>query len=139
MFRQTFRTITKIWIAPASATNAVIHNKIFESVTRPLDFASRVTTWIISNEEMNDIKKIVTWLEESGLLIKCVSETTKNEAKEQKGGFLSMLLGMLDTSLLGNLITGKGFKTSKISGQGVMREDESTIKAGHNFLCRLIL
>ena len=88
---------------------------------------------------MNDIKKIVKWLEESGLLLKCVRETTKNEAKEQKGGFLSMLLGMLDTSLLGNLITGKGFKTSKISGQGVMREDESTIKAGHNFLCRLIL
>ena len=112
---------------------------MFESDTRPLDFASRVTTWIISNEEMNDIKKIVTWLEESGLLIKCVSETTKNEAKEQKGGFLSMLLGMLDTSLLENLITGKGFKTSKIFGQGVMREDESTIKAGHNFLCRLIL
>ena len=112
---------------------------MFGSGTRPSDFASRVTTLTIYNEEMNDIKKIVKWLEESGLLIKCVSETTKNEAKEQKGGFLSMLLGMLDTSLLENLITGKGFKTSKIFGQGVMREDESTIKAGHNFLCRLIL
>ena len=50
-------------------------------------------TLIISNEEMDDIMKIVKSLEDSGLLIKGVSETIKNEAKEQKGGFLSMLLG----------------------------------------------
>ena len=50
-------------------------------------------TLIISNEEMNDIMKIVKSLEDSGLLIKDVSETIKNDAKEQKGGFLSMLLG----------------------------------------------
>ena len=50
-------------------------------------------TLIISNEEMNDIMKIVKSLEDSGLLIKGVSETIKNDAKEQKGGFLSMLLG----------------------------------------------
>ena len=55
---------------------------------------------------MNDIMKIVKTLEDSGLLIKVVSETIKNEAKKQKGGFLGMLLGTLSTSLLGNLLTG---------------------------------
>ena len=50
-------------------------------------------TLIISNEEMDDIMKIVNSLEDSGLLIKGVSETIRNDAKEQKGGFLSMLLG----------------------------------------------
>ena len=46
-----------------------------------------------SNEEMNDVMKIVKSLEEPGLLTKGVRETTENEAKEQKGGFLRMLLG----------------------------------------------
>ena len=57
---------------------------------------------------MNDIKKIVKSLEESALLIKTVSETIKNEAKEQIGGFLRILLGTLGASLLGNLLTDKG-------------------------------
>ena len=57
---------------------------------RPSELAKR-TTLIISNEKMNDIMKIVKSLEESGLLIKGFSETIKNEAKEQKGGFLEML------------------------------------------------
>ena len=64
---------------------------------------SGFTTLIISNEEMNDIMKIVKSLEESGLFIKGISETMKNEAKEQKGGFLAMLLGTLGASLLRNL------------------------------------
>ena len=55
-------------------------------------FGSGTTTLIISNEEMNDIIKIIKSLEESGLLIKGVSQTIKNEVNEQKGGFLSMLL-----------------------------------------------
>ena len=67
-------------------------------------FGSGFTTSIISNEEMNDIMKIVSSLEESGLLIKGVRETIKNEAKEQKGGFLSMLLGTLGASLLGSTL-----------------------------------
>ena len=58
---------------------------------------------IIFNEEMNDIMRIVKSLEESGLLIKGVNETIKNEAKEQKRGFLRILLGILGASLLGNL------------------------------------
>ena len=70
-------------------------------------FGSGTTALIISNEEMNDIMKIVKSLEEFGLLIKGASETIKNEAKEQKGQFLSMLLDTLG-ALLGNLLTGKG-------------------------------
>ena len=57
---------------------------------------------------MEDIIKIVKSLEGSGLLLKGVSETIQNEAKEQKGGFLSMLLGTLGASLLGNILAGKG-------------------------------
>ena len=67
--------------------------------------------------------KIVTSFEDSGLLIKVVSETIENEAKEQKGGFLSMLLGTLGASLLGNLLTGKD----------TISAGEGTIRAGENF------
>ena len=58
---------------------------------------------------MNDILKIVQALEDSNILLKGVTKTMENETKEQKGGFLSMLLGTLVASLLGNLLTGKGF------------------------------
>ena len=95
---------------------------MFRSDTRLLDLAKR-TTLIISNKEMNDIMKIVKSLKESGLLIKDVSETIKSEAKEQKGGFLGMLLGTLGASLLGNLLTGKGTN----------RAGEGTIRAGQDF------
>ena len=62
--------------------------------------------------------KIVQALEDSNILLKGVSETIKNESKEQKGGFLSMLLGILGASLLGNLLTGKG--TAR-AGEGTVR------------------
>ena len=68
-------------------------------------FGLGTTTLIISNEEVNDIMKIVKFLEESGLLIKGVSETIQNEAREQKVRFLTMLLRTLGASLLGNLLT----------------------------------
>ena len=71
-----------------------------------------------SNDEMGDIFKIVKSLEDSGILLEGVSETIKNEAKEQKGGFLSMLLGTLDASLLGNILAGKGFMRA---GKGTTR------------------
>ena len=90
---------------------------------RPSDLASRSTTLIISNEEINDIMNIFKSLEESGLLIKDVRQTIKNEAKEQKGGFLGMLLGTVGASILGHLLTGKG----------TIRAGESTIRAGENF------
>ena len=82
---------------------------------------SGTTTVIISNEEMNEIMKFVQTLEGSNILLKGVSETIKNETKEQKGGFLSMLLGTLGASLLGHLLTGKGF----------VRAGEGTIRAGY--------
>ena len=62
--------------------------------------------------------KIVKSLEDSGLLLKGVSETIQNEAKEQKGGFLSMLLGTLGASLLGNILAGKGMNRA---GEGFLR------------------
>ena len=64
-------------------------------------------TLIISNKEMNDIIKIIQVLENSNILIKGVTKTIKNETKEQKEGFLSMLLGTLGANLWGNLLTGK--------------------------------
>ena len=64
------------------------------------------TTTLIPNDEMNDIIKIVKSLEDSGVILKGVSETIQHEAKEQRGGFLSMLFGTLGASLLGNLLTG---------------------------------
>ena len=57
---------------------------------------------------MNDIIKIIQSLEDSNILLKGVTNTVKNEAKEQKGGFLSMLSGTLGASLLGNVLSGKG-------------------------------
>ena len=69
---------------------------------------SGTTTLIISNEEINDIMKIVQVFEGSNILLKEVNKTIKNETKEQKGGFLCMLLGTLGASLLGNVLTGKG-------------------------------
>ena len=57
---------------------------------------------------MNDIMKIIKALKNSGILLKGVSKAIENEIKEQRGGFLSMLLGTLGASLLGNLLTGKG-------------------------------
>ena len=56
---------------------------------------------------MEYIIKIVKSLEDSGLLLKGVGETIQNESKEQKEGFLSMSLGTLGASLLGNILAGK--------------------------------
>ena len=95
-------------------------------------FGSGTTTLIISNEEMNDNMKIVKSLEESCLLIKGVSETINNEAKEQKREFISMLLGTLGGSLLRNLSTGKGVIATN-QGRGTSRADEGTVRVGQDF------
>ena len=73
---------------------------------------------------MNDIMKIVQALEDSNILLKEVTKTIKNETKEQKGGFLSMLLGTLGASLLGNLLAGKGTVravSGNKKGKGIVR------------------
>ena len=68
---------------------------------------SGTTALIISNEEMEDIMRVTKSLEESGLLVKEISETFKNETKEQKWGFFSMLLGRVAVSCLTSALTGK--------------------------------
>ena len=75
---------------------------------------------------MKDIIKIVKSLEDSGLLLEGVSETIQNEAKEQKGGFLSMLLGRLGASLLGNILAEKGAIATS-NGRGINRAGEGAI------------
>ena len=102
--------------AAMSAIDGIIKKKMLGSGT---------TTLIISNDEMNDILKIVKFLENSGLLLKGVGGTIQHEAKEQRGGFLSMLLGTLGASLLGDILS-KG-----LSGKGVIRAGEGTIRAGY--------
>ena len=74
--------------------------------------------------------KISKSLKDAGLLIKGVSEAIENQAKEQKGEFLGMLLGTLGASLLGNLLTGKGVKRSKKPGRELIWAGEGTIRAG---------
>ena len=99
--------------AAASALDARIQKKIHGSGT---------TTLIISNEEVNNMK-IVQALEDSNILLKGVTKTIKNETKEQKGGFLSMLFGTLGASLLGNLLTGKRIERAG-SGYRLKKEKE---------------
>ena len=120
--------------AAASVADAGIHIKILGSGHDNI-------TLITSNDEINDIIKIIKSLEGSGLLLKGVTETVQNEVKEQKGGFLSMLLGTLDASLLGNLLTGKGaiatsqgrgiYRAGKGKGKGVLRAGEGVLRAGY--------
>ena len=86
-------------IAAASAADAGIHKQILGSGN---------TTLIIPNKDIEDLIKIVKSLKDSGLLLNGVTESVQNEVKEQRGGFFSMLLGTLGSSLLGNLLTGKG-------------------------------
>ena len=95
------------------ATDVVILKKIYGSGT---------TALIISKGEMENTMKTVKSLKESGLVIKGISETIKNQSKEQKGELFSMLLGTLAASILENALTGKGVITS----------GEGTTRAGNN-------
>ena len=80
-------------------------------------------TLIISNNDLNDLIKIATALEEHDMLLKGTTKTIKNNTKKQDRGFLSMLLGTLGASLLGSLLTGNGlYRTGKgmyRTGQGL--------------------
>ena len=102
--------------AAASAADAGIHKKILGSGNN--------ITLIISNKDMDDLIKIVKSLEDSGLLLKGITESVQNEIKEQKGGFLSMLLGTLGASLLGNLLTCKGVNKK---GKAIHRAGEGNM------------
>ena len=106
--------------AATSAADAEIHKK-------KLGWGGN-TTLIISNKSMEDLIKIV----DSGLLLKGVTESLQNEAKEQKGGFLSMLLATLGASLLGNLLAGKRMHRA---GEGIVRTGEGNM----DFQYRVVL
>ena len=98
-----------------SASNGSIQKKIHGSGVK----------LIIEEEDMQDIIKIIKELENSDILLKGVSKTIENEIKEQRGGFLSMLLGALGASLLGNSLTGKGIMRA---GDGIVRAGEGSKK-----------
>ena len=101
--------------AATSAIDAGIQKKICGSGT---------TTSIVSNKEMNGIMKIVQVLENSNILLKGATKMIKNETKDQKRGFLSMLLCTLGASLLGNLLSGKRIVragSGNIKGKRIVR------------------
>ena len=95
------------------------------SVQKKIYGIGSVTTLIVFNDDIQDILKIVKSLEDSGVLLKGVTKTIHNDISEQKGGFLSMLLGILGASLLGDLLT------KNLSGTGVIRAGKGTIRAGY--------
>ena len=88
-------------------------------------YGSGSKTLVISNDDIQDVLKIVKSLEDSGVLLKGVTKIIHNDISEQKGGFLSMLLGTLGASLLGDLLT------KNLSGKGTVRAGEGTIRAGY--------
>ena len=106
--------------AAMSAIDGIIQRKIHGSGIK----------LIIEEEDMNDIMKIIEVLENSGILLKGVSKTIENETKEQRGRSLSMLLGTLRASLLGNLLTGKGIMRA---GDGIVVQ-EAEVKKKLNLL-----
>ena len=110
------KPLTKNVLAPLGLTAAM--SAIDGSIQKTFH-GSGATKLIIENVDMNDIMKIIEALENSGILLKAVSKTIENETKEQKGGFLSMLLGTLGASLLGNLLTGR---------KGIVRAGEGIVK-----------
>ena len=125
LIKSVIKPLTKSVLIPlgltaaAAAADAGIHKKILGSGN------NNNTTLIISNDEMDDIFKIIKSLENSGVLLKGVSEKIQHEAKEQRGGVLSMLLGTLGASLLDDIFS-KG-----LSGKGVIRAGEGAIRAGY--------
>ena len=117
-------TLAKNVLAPLGLSAAM--SAIDGSIKKKM-LGSGATTLIISNDEMDDILTIVKSLENSGVLLKGVSETIQHEAKEKRGGFLSMLLGTLGASLLGDVLS------KCLSGKGVITAGEGTIKPSLKF------
>ena len=104
--------------AAMSATDAAIQKKMY---------GSGMTTLVISNDDLDDLIKIITALEEYDILLKGTTQTIENETKKQEGEFLSVLLGTLGASLLGNLLTGKGLYRN---GNGMYRSGNGMDRTG---------
>ena len=119
--------IAKNILAPLGLTAAM---SAIDGSIQKKTHGSGTTILIISNEEMNDIIKIVQALEDSAVELKGVTKTIKNKKKEQKGGFLSTLIGTLGASLLGSLLSGKGVVRAGYvkQGEGVLRPGYGSIK-----------
>ena len=111
--------------AAASTADAEIHQKILGPGH------NNTKTLVISNNEIEDIIKIVKSLEDSGLLLEEVTETVQNEVKEKKGGLFSMLLGTLGESLLGDFLTDRGENRAG-KGRGTNRAGEGVLRAGYS-------
>ena len=115
--------LAKNVLAPLGLTAAM--SAIDGSIQKPIHGSGATkgagVKLVIEQEDMKDIMKIIKALENSGILLKGVSKTIKNETKEQRGGFLSMLLGTLGASLLGNLLSG---------GKSIMRAGNGIVRAG---------
>ena len=125
LMKSLIKPLAKIVLAPlgltaaASAADVGIHKKILGSGY------NNNAILITSNHEMDDILKIIKSLEDSEVLLKGASKTIQNEAKEKRGGFLSMLLGTLGASLLGDPLA------KKLSGKGTIRAGEGAIRASY--------
>ena len=112
--------LAKNVLAPLGLTAAM--SAIDGSIQKKIH-GSGIKLIIEEEEDLQDIIKIIKELENSDILLKGVSKTTENEIKEQRGGFLGMLLGTLGASLLGNLLTGKGIMRA---GDGIVRAGEGS-------------
>ena len=117
--------------AEESTTDAVIWKKVIGSRMQLSDLPQQITL-ITSNKEIGVIMKINVSLEESDLLIESVSETIQQLIKEQKNGFLSMLLDSLGASLLRNILTGT-VKQSNLPGRGVKRAGKEQLEQARIF------
>ena len=125
LIKNVIKPLAKSVLTPlglTAAADARIHKKILGS--------GNMATLIISNDEIGDVIKVVKSLEDFGVLLKGVTKTVQNEVKEQKGGFLSMFLGTLGASLLGNLLTGRViYRAGK--GKGIDRAGKGVLRAGY--------
>ena len=120
--------------AAASAPDAGIHKKILISGRRHSSSSAfphhpSSTALTISKDEIKDIIRVVKSLEKSGLLLKGVSKTIQNEDKEQRGGFLNMLLDTLGASLFGDILTGREIKRA---GEGIVTAGYGNKRQDHN-------
>ena len=118
-------SLLKAAAKPLGLLGPTVASSLFDALIHKKIGSGNHKTLIISNDDMNDILKIVKSLEDSGLLLDGTTETVKNEVKGPKGGFPSMLLGTLGASLLVDVLT------KHLSGRGVIRAGEGTIRAGY--------